>query len=399
MKFLLTLLLLLFTSLAAPAAITDRYVNNAGSGTADGSSAANAMSLTTFVDYMVTGGSFTAAAGDRFNIKVDGTYARTTNVDTWVNGGTTTSPVIVRGYNTTPGDGYLGRSSGGTLITTNMPTFTYTGGGKLVINGNAIIFESINITTASTAGSIESGGDDCVILRSVIGNTGTAANSNALAPRNRWVIMDNDISFSGASSGLAAIRIPGAHTIRMVGNRINGGAQAGIVVQSAAALTCVANTFFGSTGVHVSVGSTTATINIINNTFVGGGSDAIQFISGHTGFPLIFGNMVTDNAGWAFDSLSANGVCYAYNRTRDNTSGVFAAGTDWETATAWGHVTTDTGNASTDYTNAGSNDYSLIQDSPATSANIPASASIGALQRLQTGGGGGSTETSATFIE
>jgi hypothetical protein len=91
---------------------------------------------------------------------------------------------------------------------------------------------------------------------------------------------------------------------------------------------------------------------------------------------------------------TGNAAIVAYRRTRSNANGLANAG-DWITATDYGAVTT-TGAASTDYTNAGGNDYSLVSSSPATSAGIPYAASIGALQRLQTGGGA-ATPTSYTF--
>ena len=99
--------------------------------------------------------------------------------------------------------------------------------------------------------------------------------------------------------------------------------------------------------------------------------------------------MITDCTGDGIDAVSTgNCIVLAYRRTRDNANAV-ANGGDWITATDYAPVTTDTGGQSTDYVNAGSNDYRLIAASPATSAGFPASASIGALQRDQTGSGGG----------
>jgi hypothetical protein len=103
----------------------------------------------------------------------------------------------------------------------------------------------------------------------------------------------------------------------------------------------------------------------------------------------IVNNMITDNGGYGIDGVeAAKAVFAAYNRTRDNTSGADNLATDWLAATKYGHVTTDTGGASTDYTNSGSNDYTLISASPAKGVGIWPYRDIGALQRQESGGSG-----------
>lgn len=357
-------------------AITERYVNNAGSGAADGTSEANAMSFATFTDYMVTGGSFTAAAGDRFNLKVDGTYARTTTTDTWVNGGSATSPVIVRGYNSAIGDGNLGRTNGnGALITTNMPVITYTTG-RISITGAFIFVESLNVSGAPS-NALVTPFSDCVVKSCKVVNSSTNASAVAISSGARSITFDCDAELSGASGASCAVNAAGAGC-RILNNRIKGGPGIGMLCSGGAAV--IGNVIFAQTGIGISMNSTSGAPLIYGNTVVGGAGDAINVITATTGLQCIIRNMITDNTGDGIDMVStANAAFAAYNRTRDNANGYNNAG-DWITATQYGDVTTDTGSASSDYVNSGSNDYSIIQTSPARAAGWFKYSTIGALQ-------------------
>jgi len=377
-------------------ALTEYYVNDAGSGTGSGTSEANAMSFATFTDYMSTGGSFTAAAGDRFNIK-GAITSRTTTTDTWVNGGTATSPVIVRGYGTAIGDGYQGRTNGnGDLNVTNMPTLTYTTG-RLNVTGTFIIIESLNISTANSAAAVTLAAS-CAIVTCKVTNSSTngAANGISLGTNGQSIILNCDAILSetggGATAGVAVITAQGASQ-KVIGNRIKSVSSGGVVARATSVIAF--NTIFtnGSIGIFVDVNSATNTI--MCNTIVAGGGDGIKIVTGTTTLQFLFGNMITDNAGDGIDMTQTSIAGFlAFNRFRDNASSI-ANGGDWITATSYGNVDSGTtGTTATDYENYAGNDYRLVATSPATSAGLPAYASIGALQRSQTGGGGA---TSFTF--
>lgn len=363
------------------ATITEWYVNNAGSGSGTGTSEANAMSYTTFSDYMAAGGSFTATAGDRFNIK--GTITgRTTTNDVWVNGGTITSPVIVRGYNSTIGDlTSLARTNGnGPLDTTNYPSISYTTG-FIQINANFLLLEALKVSSANTGsgnGTIKliTGTNDA-LKRCYIINSGTNANSTALAVANVSHIVDCDVSLTGASGGNAAISTTVSGGARIVGCRITGGPSVGI---SGAPGVVAFNTIYSSAGNAINLTSVSTLSAVLYNTIVGGGADGINVVTSTTQNQLLVGNQITDNTGDGINMVStSNGAFAANNRFRDNASTYNNFG-DWITATSYNDVTTDTGGPETDYMNFSGNDYNLIWESPARGAGNPLYADIGALQ-------------------
>ena len=103
-------------------ALTEKYVSSLAGGSGDGNSAGSAYTFGQMVSEVVS----LSGAGKRYNIKADGTYVRTSGDNMDVSPASSANPTVLRGYKTTPGDGYLGRSnSNGALITTNMPLITY----------------------------------------------------------------------------------------------------------------------------------------------------------------------------------------------------------------------------------------------------------------------------------
>lgn len=323
--------------------------------------------------------SVTSAAGTRYNIKV-GTYSRTTSVDT-LGSGTATSPKIYRGYSSTIGDGYLGRTSGnGALILTNMPTITYTSG--RMAQGSANIMESLNISGATSISGTVTLGNNGIIRGCKIVNTSTgSANDTAIVSSsiNAW-IFDSDVFQTGGSGSGSATR--GLNNgSRITCCRMGSATGQAIVLNTVNAINVVAfNTLF-TCGTDAIAITAAQVATIMYNTLVGCTGDGIDS-SAQSNVNVIFGNMVTDNGAWAgtFGS-AASAFAVAYNRTRDNTSGRYNNATDWVTATSWGEVTTDTGGEATDYIDGPNDDYRLIAASPASNAGQPLYASIGALQR------------------
>lgn len=361
-------------------ALIERFVTNAGAGAHDGTSEANAFSWTE----MVTD-SATSAAGTRYNIKKDGTYARTTTSDT-LGTGTATSPKIYRGYLTTPGDGYLGRTNNnGALITTNFPVITYTTG--RLIQGGLAIFECLNITAATSINGTVTLGASSIIRGCSMSNTSAAsANDTALiAGSANGLVIDCDI-FQTAGSGTGSAIRTVADGTRIIGCRCGSQTGQGIILSTTSAKPLIAFCTIFTCGTDAIAITQAQVATIMFNTLVGCTSDGIESIA-QSNLNVIYGNMITDNAatGGTFGAASAFGVMY--NRTRDNVSGAYSGSADWITATSWGEVTTDTGGPTSDYTTPGS-DYTLVGTSPGRNVSFPYAASMGALQPASSSNGG-----------
>lgn len=364
-------------------ALTTRWVTQAGAGAADGTSEANAMSAATFIDYITAAGSVNAAPGDVFNV-IGNLNAFTTTSHTLAPVGTATSPIVIRGVVSGGASAYAGRTNGnGPLITTDFPAWSYTTG-RLTLAAFWVI-ENINFSSANTGAAIALASDS-VIKSCVVANSSTNAGATAVTSTTRGTVFDCDCSLTGASGGSAAILSTSASSV-VDSCRITVTSSTAVAISAQSSAVIMFNTIYGCGGVGIAMTATSGTPYIRSNTIVGCGGDGIDIITGTTVLQRIVGNMLTDNGGYGIDGVSAaNSIFAAYNRTRDNTSGATNLATDWIAATSYGHVTTDTGGASTDYTASGSGDYSLIAASPANSTGLPAYSSIGALQRTQTGG-------------
>lgn len=346
-----------------------------------------------------------AVAGNTIWIKADGTYSRTTNTDTMSTSGTLILPIVISGYKTTRGDGYLGRTTNNLdLISTNMPALSYSTG-NLTVNGEYTITQILNVSQSgnSTSGAITFSGNGDSLLRSCIATTAsTSAGTKAIAINGgRCTILDCDASCTGSisspSSAIIDTQSQGSPCIDSCRIRGTNSTIPGINASS----TCVVygNIVYASGGIALKLTDTSLPAFVRNNTFVGCTADGIS-ITGHLSPHRIFGNMITDNGGYGITcSTTTNASIIAYNRTRDNTSGAIGPNINWATQTSWGEVTTDTGGDTTDYVSPGSSayNYNLISTSPATSAGLPYAGSMGAFQRLQTSSG--STGGSFTFSQ
>lgn len=318
-----------------------------------------------------------AVAGNTLWLKGSFTLTAT---DTVAFSGTNALPIKVKGYATTRGDGYQGRAANfGALVTTNMPTLAYNSTFRYNGTGGNIIFESLNLT-GTVSGAVFACGSSSIIraCRFINVSTNAAAVSASTGTNGGVVVIDCDIELTGASGGTAALVTDGAGN-RVLANRIKGGPAAGINWRNTVVI--AGNLIFGSAGNHTATDSTSGPGTIIWNTFVGGGADAVQIQTASLTLHTVAFNMITDNTGYALDMTDdSNQALFAYNRTRDNTAGQTTGAATYVTATNWGNVTTDTGGASTDYTDAGTSNYTLITASPAAEAALQPPSSMGAIQ-------------------
>ncbi len=372
-------------------AFTERYVTSAGAGAADGTSEANAWSWAT----MLT----TAAAGHRVNLK--GSVSRTTTTDAFTNSGTSTNPIWIRGYNSTIGDLVdLGRTNGsGALVTTNFPVLSYTTGRlNMGTNPNFSIWENISFTGANTLACVTLG-NDSIIRRCKILQTGTGAGSIAITNGTRGHIFDCDVECAPSSGTTCGAPVANG-TGRTIACRIkisNGGTAPCVTASTGTGALLYGNQIYSGGGIGISGTSTGTAMIILNNTIYGCATDGIALTAATTGQNLIMGNMITDNTGDGIDlGSTATPAISCYNRTRDNANAYANAG-DWITATQYGETSINTGTTGTssdDYADPTNGDFTVPFASVATNANYPVYATCGALQRQSTA----SASTSGGFL-
>lgn len=330
-----------------------------------------------------------AQAGALICVKKDAAYTIAAS-DVLNFDGTSTLPIRIVGYNstrptaTTHGDSYLGRTNGnGPLITTNMPAFNYDAGFRLYFGGSWILLEGLNITTAVASSALELS-NETTVHGCVITNSSTNSSARIALVQNRCQLYNCDAGCTAASGTPQGV-VLSSGTPRIIACRIRGGLASCIHVDTSTTGTIIQSTLYeGAVGIQFG-GATTQCV-VINNTITANTGDGID-IPASTYLQFIHGNMITDNGGYGIDMNSAAvGVCLGSNRTRDNVSGAINLGTGWIDATNFNAITTDTGGAATDYTDATTDDYSLISTSPAAYASIPLYSSMGALQRPSGGG-------------
>lgn len=355
-------------------AITERYVSSSAAGGGDG---------TVGTPWTLAEAFANAAAGDRVNIKADGTY---TGAFSTATSGTRTSPIIWRGYATTPGDGFLGRATSGLgrLVTTNMPLIGGNNGETVYISGNFHVIESLNIQTTDRYALRPSGARILVFGCNCV-STGTNANACGVKdPGFQTGFINCDIeatqSTYWAYYGVAYGTLAGCW-LR------NGGAAADGVLYVSGQSHVVNCVICESVGIGIQI--TGVDTQVIGCTIYAQGTYAIRGPASTADQPIIIANcMITD---------SADGITKAYanadmvlfncqNRFRDNTAGN-AWASDWPTIAA---VTTDTGGYATDYVDAPNDDLRLIAASPGAGAGQFPMGDIGGLGYARvTGGGGG----------
>lgn len=350
-------------------AITDRYVT-ADSDGGDGTSG----NPWTIVEAMAN-----AVAGDRVNVKA-GTYTLAANLQP-TNSGTTASPIIWRGYNSSIGDlATQGRLAAGNLDTTNFP----------VINGGASYYVANNSKThhilqniviqGSRNGRVADSNTNWVVYRCYVVNSGTGASCIGWVTVGSTAFLDSDFELSGASGGAYCVDMASSGSV-MIGCKIRDSQIIGVRYNSG---TCIAFSTINADTVGVDVTGNIPAVLLFNT--IQGGTVAIRGPnSAQTFYHVAVGNHLTDASGYSIDSqyvATANlALVLLGNRFRDNASGNTNGYADWVSATDWLNVTTDTGGIETDFVDATNGDFRLIAAAPAVAAGFLPYLDIGALQR------------------
>ncbi len=373
-------------------AFTDYYVraDAVGGGTGLSNTSGDAFTWAELTTRMNAGA---AAAGDRYNVKA-GTYSLSAS-STFSNDGTTASPIVIRGFNSTPGDlDEQGRIGGtGDLDTTNFPSIEF-GSTYRFAGASATLVHYMNLKfTGAPNATLADFGSNCFVHQVYADNTSTGANAVAIAIDSNSVVATCDGKLSGGSGGLGAFRFNGSPGTCLDCRCIMSSNHGFLGLATVGMMVCVGCVAANCGGDGFAYTGTTAGSNwlLINCTSQGNTGNGVSHGNAAFTYMSRFINcMVTDNGGYGFKSNYSGtaqlAAVFLNCRTRDNTSGISDGFTDWKSSSERGAVTIDTGGEETDYTNAGSDDYSLISTSPAKGAGIPTNIDIGALQRQETGG-------------
>jgi hypothetical protein len=359
-------------------AITEKYVTADASGSGDGSSG----SPWTFAQ-AVAG----ATAGTRVNVK-KGTYSRTTTEDIPTADGTITQPIIWRGYNSTIGDlDGAGRAVTGELVTTNFPVISYTGGYLSFSSSDYTIVQCLKVTNNDNHWTLRIGLYGTVInCRVENASTGTSA-SAIYATSARVQVINCDAALTAGSGGTASIFLAASNYYSTIyGCRCTGPA-IGILIDGTTqyGFDIIANTIADVGGVGIDVGDCNTTgvpIRIIGNTIYGCGGAGIRGPNAALTHPCIYlDNHITDCGEYGIDSAykataEIFGI-FAFNRFRDNSSGDIDGYDDYALA-AFAHVTTDSGDATSDYVDAANGDLRLKSTAAAIGKGSGINRDIGA---------------------
>lgn len=373
-------------------AFTEKYVSSLAGGSGDGLSPGAAFTFSQMVSE-IQSGSGTGGRGKRYNIKADGTYTRTTYDSLGGSvSGTNQLPIALRGYKTTPGDGYLGRAAdNGALIDTNMPFVNYTSGGW--ISGKFMTYETIRWAANAANDYVVSMETASCIFGCIMSNSNASTNSAVFRPREGVIAYECDITQLATSGPTVAAMSCEGNAGRILCCRIIQMSPTGNGVNSERWVALYANLIKGAGGgIGIWQNSNQWPFMALNNTIVGW-TDAVKITADAQWASLLWGNMVTDNAGYGVNgTVAGNMIFVGPNRTRDNVLGDFSGTTapDWTTCGRfWPLVTTDTGGPETDYANAAANDYNLVTASPGRQQNRPLWLDLGAYDKKDPVAGGG----------
>jgi hypothetical protein len=319
-----------------------------------------------------------AVAGNTIN--VNGSVTGATTSDGITNSGTAPLPILVRGYATTPGDGYTGRTGNiGPLITTNFASISTSN--RFGCNSWTIL-ESLSYTSGSGAPSYL--GSFCITRACVWKNTNTAAGISQNG--SNQLVINCDISAVNTSSGFAVddalYSIIGCHITSTNGTGIGR------------AFNILDNVIYkcGQHGISYQYNGNALVIR--GNTIVGCGGDGIKLATATNAYPIfIQDNMITDNTGAGINENSSTscgllGNNFFRNNGTDLTN-LAPAFKELYTSGANSNTHATTGTTGADYNNYAGNDFTLAAGSSAIGTGIPYNTSPGCFQRASGGSSGG----------
>lgn len=333
-----------------------------------------------------------AISGDIMWIKADGTYARTLS-DAINCTGTSTTPILWKGYLNTTGDlDALNRSnSNGLLITTGFPKIAYSSVQLLSINGSYNIFQNLTFLGQRNGVLLSMVGagvvvDSCYVINSGLGSSSTTASTNS-----HNLLINSDLVLG---SGLYVVTVnTSSRVISCYITSISGGY--GVMLSQASENSYVINNIVYNCAAHGILVTGNNRPLIMHNTIYGCSGCGIYCCSGVGRPPHIINNMITDNHQFGLMAEGPSTPLNLYNNYfRGNSSGHHNI-TDWMIPARF-NILNDSGDATTDYTDVSSYNWNIKSSSSARSSGV-LGANIGA---LNSSGGvvtAGSSESSYIF--
>jgi hypothetical protein len=370
-------------------AFTERYVRSDAAGGGDGTTDANSGGTGAFTFTEAETDMATPRTGYRYNVKA-GTYsvAADMTAKTWT-AGTASALNVLRGFNSTIGDlDDQGRNADGTLNTTSFPVLPLTG---TWTPGNNMLFQNLNISAASLNGIMIG-----TTFTDYFGFLNCNLTQSSSGSAVQVVVGDNDVFFINCDVTASATShgdlIDCDSNLVIMDTRITAASTSGnkslVKVFDLSMCGCTLSGTTNNYGVELANAVRPQQCQIYGNTFYSL-AQPIRLPNTTPVGPLIMsGNHVTDCTEWIQNLHSATASITLIEHTtriRDVTT----PRTGVELITS-GLVTTDTGDASTDYNDAGAGDFTLIAAAPGAGTG-PNGNDIGAWPADAAAGGGGTS--------
>lgn len=358
-------------------AFNEKYVSQAASGGGDGSIG----NPWTFLESTIS-----ANSGDRINVLSDSTYS--VGAITFPSSGTYQYPIIWRGYDSTIGDlDNNGRNSDGTLNTSGMPQISVTG---VWIMAPYVTLQNLNISGSLPSNLIgDLSVDNWNIISCNIHNYANDAAASCIYFDDYNMVLNSDFICTGASHNRLIIS---DKDFRAIGCRFDVTSAANCIETQSTAI--FSNCVFlkrgavGGKGIIIDIAISATEMPVILDCTFYNLEYAVRSSLTHTGGKVVVvGCHATDCT--EYISLNTNVAMYSANtRTRDI---ILPTG---QTFIQIGEITTDTGDYTTDYTDATNRNLRL----KTTAAGYGAKWNGGDIGSLQTSPPSGGSGTNYYFI-
>lgn len=300
--------------------------------------------------------------------------------------GTSAAMRLYKGYNTTIGDlDNQGRSSDGSLNTTNFPVLTLTDSLSIP---SYIFFMNCDIS-GSLAGDMlgNSASDRFGFINCKLTNTGEGTSATVIRGDDQVTVINSDL-YSGTGTYYSLIRSDYYGVV--YGCRLIDRGAATRAILGMSVPTAIKNFFIGNGSAAMDATTTvTESARLIDNTFYNCGTVLNLPNAAITNLPYFINNHLTDSTGIINNLYSGTAdvaIVEVNNRTRDNTTPRTGVGD----GILLNEVTTDTGGPETDYVNHTTGDLKLKSTAVGIDAGLGFGVwNIGASQNEYSSGGGG----------